>query len=51
MTYYSIISPDGVDYGVWEGATPEAAFAAMQIDIGWFDGTADDWIILEGQPA
>ncbi len=51
MTYYSIISPDGVDYEVWEGETPEEAFAAMQAVLGWTAGTADGWIILEGQPA
>ena len=51
MLQFHIGSAAGVDYGVWPGDTPEAAFAAMVADAGGTVGdlevgTADDWIIV-----
>lgn len=55
MTRYTIESRAGVLYGVYEGDTPEAAFAAMVADGGGHVGdehvgTAADWLIRECEP-
>lgn len=48
--HWKIESKAGVVYGVYEGETAEAAFAAMIADGGESDGAegaAADWIITE----
>lgn len=50
MSKYQIESKAGVIFGVYEGETEEAAFAAMVADGGGDEetaGTAKDWIITE----
>lgn len=51
MTSFRIASKSGSDYGIYDGVTPEAAFAAMVADGGGEIGapevgTADDWVIV-----
>lgn len=50
MSMYRISSKAGVEYGIYEGDTPEQAFAAMVADGGGevgddSVGAAKDWII------
>lgn len=56
---YSIESRDGTDFGVWEGATPAAAWEAMVAAAGGAstdadgnptEGTIDDWIVTPTLP-
>lgn len=55
MSSYYIESKAGVIFGIYEGDTPEGAFAAMVADAGdgvdtdgsSTAGTADDWIIID----
>ena len=46
MPYFQIESRAGAVFGIYEGETPEDAFAAMVADAGaGAEGTAADWII------
>lgn len=54
MTHYQIESKAGIVYGIYEGDTPEQAFAAMVAEAGGpaedsdgapVEGTPADWII------
>jgi len=46
MPYFQIESRAGAVFGVYDGETPEDAFAAMVADAGaGSEGTAADWII------
>ena len=50
MKRYEIASKGGESFGIYEGNTPEEAWAAMVEDAGG-PGTDDDGKPLEGTPA
>jgi hypothetical protein len=46
MTYYQIVSSQGVDLGTYEGETPEDAIRALNADAGEADRDRNDGLTV-----